>query len=489
MSIKIARESIGLTYPTPAEKRKIWSKIQVPSARIGEEGYRPVPEIEKVHMHPARVRHLSGAARLGKSLFMAMEAIPWAFHSNLIWLLGPDYAQTRTEFIYIVEALISIGGTESRMISLPQAKSQPCSLETNWGMTIETMTTQDPEKIASKAPDVIMLCEPGQIQDGILDRCIERLTTSRGALILAGTFEENTFTWFQDKWFKWRKWPNREDAKSFSVPMWANTYTFPEGKTDPEILRLEALLPRDQFLRRVCGIPTPSRRLILGDVWKPANSDGTPNHVGWHPFTRKILTGANPILKPVELFVDPGWGGDSYYYVGAVQWETDDQGNETYSIVDEIAVQYMTHQQVCHLAMSKIWWANVVGGVVEPWGGDNHSLASNTCIEEWREHTRLNLRAAPKLPLDERIGFLRDTLYDPVLGRSRLFFNEKSTPHIQGEASKWRRRTIRSDATKAARPSELHCDGLKGLASFLTDRMPSRTLGRRPIVREVAHVV
>lgn len=485
MSLLKARQSIGLTAPTKKQKEEIWRDLRVPSARIYE-GYVPVERIAAVHHNPARIRLLSGGARLGKSLFMAMEAVPWTFHADLIWLLGPDYMQTRQEFFYMVEALVSIGATNSALISMPQHKAAPCSMETTWGTQIETMTTQDPEKIASKAPDMILLCEPGQIQDEIWDRASERVTTKRGGIILAGTFEDNTYTWFQDAWFRWRKWPNDEDAKSFSVPMWANTYTFPDGKDDLEVKRMEATLSRDVFLRRIAGIPTPSRKLILADVWRPKKSDGNPHHVGYFPFIRKSQSRN---LNPVEIFIDPGWGSESYYYVGAVQKSINDQGREVFHVIDEIAVQHMTHQQVAQLAMSKDWWNNVTGGVAEPWGGDSHALGSKTAIEEWAEHTKVNLRAAERVPLDDRISYLRDTLYDPVHEEPRIFFNEERTPHIQHEIGHWRRRNTRADATRAPKPSDLGCDGIKALASYLTEQKRFTYSPKRPIVNTVEYVV
>jgi hypothetical protein len=403
-----------------------------------------------------------------------MEAIPWAFHSDLIWLLGPDYTQTRQEFLYIVEGLVSIGATDSNKISMPQTKAQPCSLETEWGCTIETLTTQDPEKIASKAPDIIFMCEPGQIQDGIYERAIERLTTKRGCLVMAGTFEENTYTWFADKWAKWRHWPNGEDARSFSVPMWANTHTFPGGRQDPEVLKIERTLSKDAFLRRIAGIPTPSRKLILGDIWLPKLNSGKANHVGWYPFIRK----ENKELKPVELFIDPGWGSESYYYVGVVQ---KDAGK--YRVVDEVAVQQMTHKEVAKLCMTKSWWPNVSSFVVEPWGGESHSLGNQNCIEAWVEETRMNtFIPAPRLPLDERITYLRDCLRDPETGEANIVFNEKTTPRIQWEIGHWRRSNVKSNASKPPSPSKMHCDGIKALASWLTvqDKAASTT---RPVVR------
>jgi hypothetical protein len=267
--------------------------------------------------------------------------------------------------------------------------------------------------------------------------------------------------------------------------MWANSFTFPEGRNDPEILRLEAGMPKDQFLRRVCGIPTPSRKLILGDVWKPRLGDGTPHHCGYYPFVRKDEHG---FLKPVELFIDPGWGDDSYYYVGAIQWEVQD-GREVYKVIDEIAVQHHTHQQVARIAQSKNWWANVTGGVVEPYGGAQHSVGSSNSVEEWAAHASINIRMGPYMPLDERISFLRDALHDPSLGRPRIYFNDKMTPRIQYEAGHWRRQVIKSNALNPGRPSELHCDGLKALASWLTERVKGNyDIPNRPTVKELEYV-
>lgn len=484
MSIKLSREEIDLTYPTSSFKQYWWDKIRIPTARI-EHGYKPIPEIEKVHFHPARIRLLAGGARLGKSLFIAMEAIPWAFHSNLIWLLGPDYAQTRQEFIYIMEGLVSIGATSSHLISLPANKSHPASLETEWGCHIETMTTQDPEKIASKPPDIIFMCEPGQIQDGIYERARERLTTRRGPLVLAGTFEDNSFNWFTDHWSRWRKWPNDEDARSFSVPMWANTYTFPNGRNDTEVKLLEATLDRNTFLRRIAGVPTPSLKLIVGDLFNPKLRNGEQFHIGWYPFEKWE---GNGIIKPVSIYVDPGWGSDSYYYIGALQWDFDEHGMEIYRQIDEIAVQKKTHKQVIREVQSKNWWPNVISGVVEPWGGEQHPLGNRSVIEEWADHAGMILESAPKLPLDERIGVLRDHLICPDTGKPRIYFNEKTTPRIQYEMKHWKRVNQRSAPTKPAKPSLMNCDGLKGLSAWLTNRRRPIVFNR-PKVHDVRHII
>src|SRR3990172_944992 len=180
------RASMGLSTPMPAARRIAWSQMSIPQARIfkAEGGYKPFHIVERAHDHPARNILVAGGIRGSKSVSAAAEAVAWSPHSELVWFGADSYDLARIEFEYTAEALLSLGWTLPRLVNLPDSRFMPCSMETRWGTLIETRTLHDVNTFVARAPDLIVICEPGLAQEASLQRARERSSTRRGRIYL-----------------------------------------------------------------------------------------------------------------------------------------------------------------------------------------------------------------------------------------------------------------------------------------------------------------
>jgi hypothetical protein len=380
--IEIQRMDRGLGSPFPEEKEEVWRNLTVVQANIRKEtgGYRPISRvIEQAHFHPAMVKMTTGGIRGSKSLSMAMDMVTWLPYSDLQWLIGQTYEDSRQEFEYIVEACQSLDWISR--VSWPQNRYQPCVMETKWGAVVETKAGADEQSLMSRAPDYLGLCEPGKMSFSVYRHAIERASTRRAQVWLAGTFE-NTAPWMEVLWKKWRRWPNEDHAKAWSSPTHSNRVIYPEGLKDPAYLRLKstALFAQDpgqeaagwdEYLRRLVGVPASSPEIIFSKIFKPREHVA---NVEW------VRQDGDKKYLPVYAAIDPGYSGHSRYVVLAIQII-----GKTIRVIDEVVAQQLNHQQVKALCAKREWWPFMQEGVIDPYAGNQHGIGGgSTPAEEWR---------------------------------------------------------------------------------------------------------
>lgn len=471
-SIEEQRGAIGLSTPLPEERQYVWETLSIPSANILEEtgGFRPHRIVQRLHDGPWRYVAEGGGLRFGKSLGLACEATVWLPHSNLIWLASETYDLSRQEFEYLAEAATSLGWVDD--ITMPKNKYQPCAFETIWGTRVETRSLHDlgaagqGNSLVARAPDFIAICEPGFAPMQALRQAQERLTTRRGRLWMAGTFE-NAQTWFTETWKRWTRWPNVEMGKSLATPTWLNLHSFPGGKQDPELLlqRRQSASFRE-FLMRWGGVPMASVALVMGEHWDERK------HVSQTvEFQQLELDG---MRKPVFITVDPGFSGTSNYSVLAIQ----ELKPNYFGIIDEVSVQSLVHEDVINLCRQRPWWRNVAMGVIDPYAGVNHVYGSTSPQEVWWTYGKIPLHAAPRLEVEELVSRIQFSMRGPD-GRSHVSVNP-GCKRLIWEMTHWRRVTTREGLGK---PSDSYCDSIKALGYFLSTRYTEgiNRLGQEPI--------
>jgi hypothetical protein len=389
-----------------------------------------------------------------------MEVVPWSLHSRLIWLAAETYDLTRQEFEYSLEALQSMDMIAG--YSMPKQRYQPCVLETVWGCKVETRSLHDIETFASRAPDLVVICEPGQAPVETLAKSRERLSTKRGRLWMAGTFEDIKETWMEDVWRRWVRWPNKESGKSYAVPSWLNTASFPGGIKDPEMVALRSSYSTmNEFLLRCAGVPVAASALVVGNYWDARK------HVNAHITFRKVHNGAP---MPVEIAIDPGYSGGSHYVVLAIQ-----HIGTSKLIIDEITMQSKVHESVIEICKQKPWWGNVIGGTIDPFAGGSHIYGALSPQEVWERNTKLKLRLPPRLSVEDYVSNLCGELKDPANSTTHILFSDLC-PRTIWEMSHWRKR--KSQGSSAfGEPSKVNCDGVKALAYYLADRSFNRISG------------
>lgn len=465
-SITAQRAAIGLTTPTAEERAYVWSKLSIPQARISPAtgGFSPHRMVRRLHNGPWRFVAEGGGLRGGKSLGSAAEGIAWLPHSELIWLAAETYDLTRQEFEYLAEGATSLDYIAS--MTMPKNKYQPCALETDWGCRVETRSLHDlgaagqGASLVARAPDLIIICEPGFAPPEALVQARERLTTNRGRLWMAGTFERAN-TWFVDAWNAWKRWPNIGMGKSLAVPSWLNTASFPGGKHDPEIEAIRASYPTlREFLVRWGGIPLASEALVMGAYWN--EKVHVSESAVFQPLDKDNLR------SPVYLMIDPGFSGKSHYVVLAAH-----KFGSQLVVFDEVSVQSMVAEEVIDKCRTKPWWPHVAGGVIDPYAGVNHVYGGLSPQEIWWRYGRVPLEAAPRFEVEDVVSRLQHVMRDPVNARTHLVVSP-ACERLRWEMTHWRRIATREGLGK---PQEGNCDAIKALAYFCSAKYTEEAIG------------
>ena len=372
-------------------------------------GYVPNETQRPIHEDESRVRLIAGGERSGKSYTGAAELIGRHIGAGLLWIVGPDYEQARTEFVYAHEMFSRIGAVAS--VSLP--RQGQCSMTLKTGTEIVTKTGEEVMKLASKAPDGILMVEAAQQSYENFVKLMNRTAEKRGWLYVSGTFE-TSLGWYAEM-FTEMQGANLWGGKSFSLPTWSNTAIFPHGRHDPEILRLEAANPADLFMERFGGIPTPPVGLVFREF--KHSTHVVPMRFGSGEAAYRDQDGwVLPEKGDLELWVDPGYAGA--YAVLFVYVE----GGLVFT-PDEVYEQSMTGPAVIAKVMGRLELFGRVRRVVIDIAGRQHN-AMESQVEVWQNLTRLPV-SSHAVGIVEGINRHRTFLVDPMTKSPRLYHDPR----------------------------------------------------------------
>lgn len=403
---------------------------------------------KEAHGADARGVGLSGGWRAGKSLFSGMEGVTWLPYAQLIWLIGVDYDVTRQEFIYLSEAGVSTGLVNPSDVRLPLNKYQPCALQAITGCIVETRTLADYRKIAARPPDLVIVCEPGLVDNlaDVMELLWGRVSEKRGCIVLAGTSDEASEEWYQ-LWSNWQavdEEKNPYGGRSFSIPTWQNTYRYPRGRNEPDFVNYEKAYGKEALMAHYGGVPASPRNLVLRNYW----------HRDIHVSDDvEFVPG-----RPTELTVDPNYSLGHRYSVEVIQW---DEGSGDIWVVDEVAVEGLTHDEVIAECQSREWWPYVMGGTIDPYAGESHVYGSNAPNYYW-DQEGVKLRTTHRMKVATMVQVLKEAMAMREGGGTRLHVSPRCERLIW-EAARWRQ-------SGSGQPSKENCDAIKALGYWLLDR-------------------
>ena len=248
----------------------------------------------------------------------------------LIWLVGPDYGQTDQEFNYLnqwnsyfklhsKDPSVPLEGPR-HMWLLPPGQMAFAPEDRN-DIEIETKSAQYLERLGSVAPDLIIMCEAGQISDEARVWIRGRSMEKRARIIYTGTLEDETahrqWAWYIELGTEWMQDRTDEHA-AYSLPTWSNRKLFPTGIDDPEIQKMK------QDLYDWTGSDFAFKRRIAGE---PA---GTPFQVYWQLDTKDLLQEIPKNTKYVRHI-----GGIDY---GCLTLDTEILTREGFKLHDELSL-------------------------------------------------------------------------------------------------------------------------------------------------------
>ncbi len=320
-----------------------------------------------------RLRIVAGGERAGKSYVSAMDLVsrlPWG---REFWLIGPDYYLPRAEFEYVEAALWKLGAIGSKnKVSKP--KDGSWSLQTKSHQLVVTRTSADVRKLAARPIDGIVLCEAGQQSYDVFLKAMGRVSEPRGFILASGTFE-SSFDWYASTFREWMSEQGTGEGVAYSLPTWGNSFVFPGGRQDPEILRLERLYAGvPGYFDEKCGaVPAPPLGVIFREFsYRTHLSDS----VRYDP------------RLPVYLGIDPAHGGPSAYAIVACQFVTspcpsEEDPIDQCRVIDILYVAGGDFDEILPIVRSRIWFPNVAGGAIDVEAPDER--------KRWRRYLGVSL--------------------------------------------------------------------------------------------------
>jgi hypothetical protein len=367
-------------------------------------GYKPSPEQDNIHADTHRIKQVSGGERAGKSYVGGKEALTWIPRTDLIWVVGQEYGDARREYEYIAQDLIKL--SLMKPITIP--KEGPLSMKTVTNCIIETHAAADYLKLGKYAPGFILVCEGAQIPFEAYLRLRGRIAEKQASMMLTGTMEGSLGWW--PEYIKRGQAPDPE-FKSFILPTWSNHHVFPPGNyeitllngtklknVNKEIYDLWVETPLDVFMERYGAVPQPVAGIVT-----PEFSNAI--HVGDYQYDPAI---------PVEIAVDPGYGGA--YVVLAIQVK-----ESIPYIVDEVYLQGYVTEDIITIVQQKPWGHAFHEGSIDIAGKQHQAMAAP--IEVWLERTGILLQTK-YVAIDDGIDLIRTALkVNPLNGRPKLYIN------------------------------------------------------------------
>jgi hypothetical protein len=407
---------------------------------------------------------ICGGERAGKSMTsvaMAMLKMGPEYDGSgkpvkrMYWIVGPDYAQARAEFIYIYDAL-SKGGLVDH-VSMPEVKTQPWVLKTTYGVTIETRTSSDVSKLASFTVHGILMVEAAQQAYEVWLKLRGRVSETRGWVILSGTLEKG-LPWYASLLRKWRG-ANPDGGRSFSLPTWSNTDIFPGGRQDPEIKALESTYPRDLFMERFGAEAHTQHGLVIPE-YNPAT----------HVKHLELAKDEHGKPLPVYLAADPAQHTYAVLFIQRI--------GAYAHVLDAVYEHNAVAQDVILKCKESVFWDYVDkknGNAIDIAAKQRH--ANKSQLEIWQDEAGVSF-ATKFLPLETTIQTVRFRLgHNNTFGEPLLYFSanlpdpepmpDGTARHFLSEFSLWRWPDRNPNQNVPVKPVDRANDGIKALGYWL----------------------
>ena len=361
----------------------------------GKVDFSPTEEQKVILDSDKRFILVAGGEQAGKSMIASKFLLKKTFETEeagLYWLVAADYERTRAEFEYLVSDFAQLG-----ILKKASKRVDPGRIELADGTVIETKSAKDPRTLAMKAPNGIIGCEASQLDLESFYRLRGRCAPRKAWLFLAGTFE-SSLGWYPQMFQSWKYGVNNE--QSYSLPSWTNKHLYPEGKNDPEILRLKESSSDDFFMERIEGVPSPPRGIVFPefrpDIHVSENIEYVPD-------------------EPVHVWIDPGYAGA--YAVCAVQII-----NDQVRVFDEIYEQNLITEEIINIAQNRPWYKDLTYGVIDIAGYQHQAMSAPA--EVWLDSTGLYLDS-DNININGGTERLKSTLKLTGKGEPKLIISSK----------------------------------------------------------------
>jgi len=185
---------------------------------------------------------------MGKSTMAARDKEPSLFIPKTRgWIVGPTYDLGEKEFRVLWDDLI-IGqklGLDKRVKKAYSVKTGSMYIELPWQARVEVRSSDHPETLVGEGLDWLILSEAAKHRPETWEKYLRpALADKLGTADFPTTPEGQN--WLYKLWQLGRD-PSFQQWESWQFPSWENTYVFPGGRQDPEILAVERTTTKEWF--------------------------------------------------------------------------------------------------------------------------------------------------------------------------------------------------------------------------------------------------
>lgn len=213
-------------------------------------GYEPHSDTQRqYHDSNARFRIPICGRRWGKSKATGTDLTAYMFTpDSRYWICGPTYKLGEKEFRVVHDNFVKILRLPSKDMSIQYNVNQGhMRLHIKpWNAICEVVSAEKPDSLLGEGLDGVVMSEAARHKRRTWEQYIEPAltdkrgwadfpTTPQGYNYIHGLYELGQQDAFKDVYESWK------------FPSWSNPILYPEGRHDPEIVRIESLVSPEYF--------------------------------------------------------------------------------------------------------------------------------------------------------------------------------------------------------------------------------------------------
>ena len=346
---------------------------------------------------------VGGGIQGGKSFSVSQHILGRWLTDKIVWLVGRRYEDAEREYCYVRDEAVALGIALADKCSY--AQNGPWEMEFVNGHRVVTLSSDDVTRLASVAPDGIVMCEPGRQTREAFETCWDRVLMKQGWLAVVGTFERAA-GWYRAL-AKECEGENEWCGVFLKLPTYANREYCPQGIETPwfqvEMKKAKAdPAAWDRFQERFLGIPRVPHDMVFYEFLRS-------RHVRQHEAEY------DPAF-PVYLSIDPGIQfANVVLFIQVV--------NGQVRVFDEIYVSQVLNRDIITMVEQHYAFRNVEKVVGDPRGATQRAMGQEAVIETWQ--TRLSPHGIPVVVPEPRPSLAdRLTRVHDYLGMSPLLANQ-----------------------------------------------------------------
>ena len=391
--------------------------------------------------------------RFGKSYAAAREAeVVLTQPGKMIWIVAPSYQTSEKIFRQVYENLVIKMGYKPSQYS---AKEQIMKFDWNGGSsTIQGKSAEHPSGLIGEGCDLVIVDEASKVPNfkRIWEMYVRpTLSDKKGKAIMIST--PDGFTYFHELYLLGQTDPN---WYSFNSPSWFNSYAFPEGEADEDLVEARRTLSREIYEQEYGAKFTALSGRVYNDFDRNI-------HVGNFPYDPNL---------PVLLGIDFG-----YRMPAALFFQVYRKGQNMewhVNVIDEIVHEKnLKVSQFSQLITNKKY--RIIRCFGDPAGYQMQSSVGMGEAELFKQATGLHvfaLRDKTSRSIASGISHVRNFLLN-VNGDHRLHIHKKCTNIINDfESYRYHDEKEGHDLKEIPMKDGLHDHGMDALRYFLVNQFP-----------------